>query len=68
MATVLAKPVVAEPKKEYIAKTRMGYGSFSFDCPIMASKFIRERPDRKLVLIERTTTEVEIPVFDQQEE
>ena len=63
MATVISKPVVADKKVEYVAKTRMGYGAFNFDCPIRASKFINDRPDRNLVLIMRTTTEEEIPVY-----
>ena len=62
MATVYKLPVVAEPKVEYIAKAKMGFATHTFSDPERAKTFIKERPDRMLTLVKRTTTEEEIPL------
>lgn len=62
MATVLSKPIVAEPKIEYIVKSKLGYNMYTFGDPERAKAFIRERPDRSLTLIKKTITEEEIPI------
>ncbi len=59
----LQHPIVAEPQVQYVLKTKMGFGAFTFegvDAEDRARKYRDDRPDRNLILIKRTVLEEEV--------